>query len=397
MITRDDVLAARRRINGYVRRTPLLRPETRNAPLWLKCEFLQHTGVFKTRGAFNRLLAARERGELDPSAGVVIASGGNAGLANAYAAATLGVSATVFVPETAPLVKIDRIREYGAEVRQVGAEYAEASEAAIEYAKTRGSLLSHAYDHLEVAAGAGTLAEEIFEDEPSIQTLIVAVGGGGLYAGIAAAARDRAHVVAVEPFSCPTLHAALGAGRPVDVAVSGVAADSLGARRIGEIAYGIASRVAPTSVLVDDDAIVSARLQLWRSYRIPAEHGAATAFAALTSGAYQPARGRTSRRDRVRSKHRCSHARARVTPDRWELTTSRLLGSVGPRDGSDRNDQQGEQAARDGERAKARGCDDQTRAQPSTGPSESDAEIDHALGAEHASPMAQHWSPGWYR
>ncbi len=291
VITRDDVLAAHRRINSYVRRTPLLRPEPRTAPLWLKCEFLQHTGVFKARGAFNRLLAARERDELDRSAGVVIASGGNAGLANAYAAATLGVSATVFVPETAPLVKIDRIREYGAEVRQVGAEYAEASEAAIEFAKTRGALLSHAYDHLEVAAGAGTLAEEIFEDEASIQTLIVAVGGGGLYAGIAAAARDRAHVVVVEPFTCPTLHAALDAGHPVDVAVSGVAADSLGARRIGEIAYGIASRVAPTSVLVDDDAIVSARLQLWRSYRIPAEHGAATAFAALTSGAYRPSPG----------------------------------------------------------------------------------------------------------
>jgi threonine dehydratase len=291
VITRDDVLAARRRINSYVRRTPLLRPETRTAPLWLKCEFLQHTGVFKARGAFNRLLAARERGELDPSAGVVIASGGNAGLANAYAAATLGVSATVFVPETAPLVKVDGIREYGADVHQVGTEYAEAAEAAIEYAKTRGALLSHAYDQLEVAAGAGTLAEEIFEDEPSIQTLIVAVGGGGLYAGIAAAAGDRAHVVAVEPFGCPTLHAALEAGHPVDVAVSGVAADSLGARRIGEIAFGIASRVAPTSVLVDDDAIVSARLQLWRAYRIPAEHGAATAFAALTSGAYQPARG----------------------------------------------------------------------------------------------------------
>jgi threonine dehydratase len=291
VITRDDVLAARRRINSYVRRTPLLRPEPRTAPLWLKCEFLQHTGVFKARGAFNRLLAARERDELDPSAGVVIASGGNAGLANAYAAATLGVSATVFVPETAPLVKIDRIREYGAEVRQVGTEYADAAEAAIDHAKTRGALLSHAYDQLEVAAGAGTLAEEILEDEPSIQTLIVAVGGGGLYAGVAAAAGDRAHVVAVEPFGCPTLHAALDAGHPVDVDVSGVAADSLGARRIGEIAFGIASRVAPTSVLVDDDAIISARLQLWRSYRIPAEHGAATAFAALTSGAYQPARG----------------------------------------------------------------------------------------------------------
>jgi threonine dehydratase len=291
VITREDVLAARGRISGYLRHTPLLQAEMRTEPLWLKCEFLQHTGVFKARGAFNRLLAARDRRELDPSAGVVVASGGNAGLANAYAAATLGVRATVYVPETTPLIKIDRIREYGADVRQVGTEYAEAHEAAIDYAKVHGALLSHAYDQLEIAAGAGTLAEEMFEDEPGIETIVVAVGGGGLYAGIAAAAEGRAQVVTVEPFSCPTLHAALDAGHPVDVPVSGVAADSLGARRVGEIAFSIASRVTPTSVLVDDDAIVSARLQLWREYRIPAEHGAATAFAALSSGAYRPARG----------------------------------------------------------------------------------------------------------
>lgn len=288
MITRDDVLAARKRINGYVRHTPVLRPKTPIETVWLKCEFLQHTGVFKARGAFNRLLAARERGELDSSAGVVIASGGNAGLANAYAAATLRVRATVFVPETAPPVKVERIRQYGAEVRHVGTEYAEASEAAIDYANAHGALLTHAYDQLEVAAGAGTLAEEILEDEPGIQTIVVAVGGGGLYAGIAAAARDRARVVTVEPFSCPTLHAALDAGRPVDVPVSGVAADSLGARRVGQITFSIASEVTPTSLLVSDDDIVAARLQLWRDYRIPAEHGAAAAFAALSSGAYQP-------------------------------------------------------------------------------------------------------------
>ena len=291
MITRDDVLTARARIKNYVRHTPLLRAGSLPEQLWLKCEFLQYTGVFKTRGAFNRLLAARDRGELDPSAGVVIASGGNAGLANAYAAATLGVKATVFVPETAPSVKIERIRQYGADVQLVGSEYAEASEAAIDYANRRGALLSHAYDHLEIAAGAGTLAEEILEDVPGIDTIIVAVGGGGLYAGIAATAEGRARVVAVEPYTCPTLHTALEAGRPVDVSVSGVAADSLGARRVGEIAFDIASRVAPTSVLVDEDAIVSARLQLWREYRIPAEHGAAAALAALSSGAYQPARG----------------------------------------------------------------------------------------------------------
>jgi threonine dehydratase len=285
------VLTAGMRINGYVRRTPLLQVATPTGALWLKCEFLQHTGVFKARGAFNRLVAARDRGELDPSAGVVIASGGNAGLANAYAAATVGVKATVFVPETAPPVKIERIREYGADVRQVGSEYAEASEAAIEYANVRGALLSHAYDQLEVAAGAGTLAEEMLEDEPSIETIVVAVGGGGLYAGIAAAAAGRARVVTVEPQTCPTLHTALNVGHPVDVSVSGVAADSLGARRIGEIAFSVASRLPPTSILVEEDAIVSARLQLWREYRIPAEHGAAAAYAALSSGVYQPAPG----------------------------------------------------------------------------------------------------------
>ena len=291
LITRDDVLAARARISGYVRRTPLLPPEAPSHPLWLKCEFLQYTGTFKTRGAFNRQLAARERGELDPTIGIVVASGGNAGLANAYAAAALGVRATVFVPETAPPIKIERILEYDARVRQVGAEYAEAYEAAVDYANTRGALLCHAYDQLEIAAGAGTLAEEILEDEPAIDTIVVAVGGGGLYAGVAAAAEGRARVVAVEPISIPTLHAALDAGRPVDVAVSGIAADSLGARRVGEIAFRIASRVAPTSVLVTEDAIVAARSQLWRSFRIAAEHGAAAAFAALTDAAYVPASG----------------------------------------------------------------------------------------------------------
>jgi threonine dehydratase len=289
VISRADVLAARARIRGYVRRTPLLPPTKTAEALWLKCEFLQYTGVFKTRGAFNRQLAAQECGELDPSIGVVVASGGNAGLANAYTAGVLGVRATVFVPETAPPIKIERIREYGADVRQVGVEYADAYEAAMDYSSTRGALLCHAYDQLEIAAGAGTLAEEILEDEPGINTIIVAVGGGGLYAGVAAAAEGRAEVVVVEPFSIPTLHAALDAGHPVDVAVSGIAADSLGARRVGEIAFSIASRITPTSVLVDEEAIIAARSQLWRDYRIAAEYGAATALAALTSAAYQPA------------------------------------------------------------------------------------------------------------
>ena len=291
MINRSDVLQAESRISGYVRHTPLLRGGTAAAPLWLKCEFMQHTGVFKARGAFNRLLAARERGELDPGVGVVAASGGNAGLANAYAAAALGVPATVFVPETAPRVKVERLLGYGATVRQVGTEYAEAFAAATQFVEESGALLCHAYDQLEIAAGAGTVAEEILRDEPSIDTIVVAVGGGGLYAGVAAAAEGRARVVAVEPFNIPTLRAALAAGHPVDVAVSGVAADSLGARRVGDIAFAMAERVPPTSVLVDDAAIVAARSRLWNEYRIPAEYGAAAALAALTSGAYVPREG----------------------------------------------------------------------------------------------------------
>lgn len=288
MITRDDVLAAEKRISKHIRRTPLLRGGTYSAPLWLKCEFLQHTGVFKARGAFNRQLAALERGELDPGVGVVAASGGNAGLANAYAAAALGVPATVFVPENAPRVKVERLLAYNATVRQVGAEYVEAYEAAQEYVAQSGALFCHAYDQPEIAAGAGTIAEEILRDEPGIDTIVVAVGGGGLYAGLAAAASGRAKIVAVEPVTIPTLHSAMEAGRPVDVSVSGIAADSLGARRIGEIAFSMASKEPPVSVLVDDEAIIAAREFLWSEYRIPAEYGAATAFAALTAGAYVP-------------------------------------------------------------------------------------------------------------
>lgn len=288
-ISRDDVLVARERIRGRVRHTPLLRPADRDVP-WLKCEHLQHCGVFKTRGAFNRQLAALERGELG-EAGVVVASGGNAGLAQAFAARELGVRATVFVPETAPDVKVERIRAYGARVRRVGAEYAEAYRAALAFGEEHGAAFAHAYDQPEVAAGAGTVAEEILEDEPGIDTIVVAVGGGGLYAGVAAAARGRARVVTVEPETIPTLNSAMRAGRPVEVEVSGVAVDSLGARRIGDLAFAAVSAEPPVSVLVADDAIVAARAHLWSEYRIAAEHGAATAMAALLSGAYTPEEG----------------------------------------------------------------------------------------------------------
>lgn len=291
LITRDDVLAAHSRIEGHVRRTPLLAPAPSGGDrFWLKCEHLQHCGVFKTRGAFNRQLAARERGELG-AAGVVVASGGNAGLAQAYVARELGVRATVFVPETAPEVKVERIRQYGAEVRRVGTEFAEAQEAAVEHAREQGATFAHAYAQPEVAAGAGTLALELLDDEPLVDTVVVAVGGGGLYAGVAAAVRGRARVVAVEPELAPTLHRALEAGRPVDVEVSGVAADSLGARRIGDVAMAAALAEPPVTVLVGEDDIVAARARLWAEHRIASEHGAATAMAALVSGAYVPSEG----------------------------------------------------------------------------------------------------------
>ncbi|MFT4125416.1 MAG: threonine/serine dehydratase [Gordonia sp. (in: high G+C Gram-positive bacteria)] len=293
MITFADLEAARTRITPFVRRTPMFEADRLGqSQVWLKAEFLQRCGVFKTRGAFNRQLAARERGNLDARVGIVAASGGNAGLANAYAATTLGVAATVFVPETAPQVKVDRLNAYGAVVRQVGTEYVEAFDAAQEFVAHTGAVFCHAYDQPEIAAGAGVIGLEIADDLPAADTVVVAVGGGGLYAGIAtAAAAHGMTVVAVEPARIPTLHAALRAGAPVDVAVSGVAADSLGARRIGAQAFEVAAATTPTSVLVDDEAILTARDVLWNEYRIPAENGAAAAYAALASGAYRPAPG----------------------------------------------------------------------------------------------------------
>jgi threonine dehydratase len=289
VITRDDVLAAQQRIRAHVRRTPVLPLAGDPA---LKLELLQHTGSFKARGAFNRQLAAAERGELDPAVGVVAASGGNAGLAHAYAARSLGVPATVFVPVGTPAVKLHRLDAYGATVRQVGSEYAEAYAAAVGFAADRGAVFCHAYDQPEIAAGAGVLAEEVVADVPDVDTIVVAVGGGGLLAGVLAAVHGRARVVAVEPATVPTLHAALTAGEPVDVEVSGVAKDSLGARRIGAIAFDLAARAPDlVSVLVRDEDIVAARAALWREVRIAAEHGAATAHAALTAGAYVPAPG----------------------------------------------------------------------------------------------------------
>lgn len=294
MITTIDVVAAAKRITGRVRRTPVIEAESgflaTTGGTWLKLESLQHTGSFKARGAFNRVLAAAAENRLPP-AGVVTASGGNAGLAYAYAAAALGSPVQVFVPKTAPPVKVTRLRGLGAQVVQVGTKYADAQRAAINHAGDCGALFGHAYDQPEVCAGQGTVALELMDQAAgAVDTVLVAAGGGGLMAGVAAALEGRAKVVAVEPVRAPTLHAALSAREPVDVEVSGVAADSLGATRVGEIAFRVARRAGVETVLVDDMDIVAARRAVWERYRLVVEHGAATAAAALLSGAYRPER-----------------------------------------------------------------------------------------------------------
>ncbi len=256
-------------------------------------EFMQHTGSFKARGALNFIRAQRDAGSL-PAAGVTIASGGNAGLACAWAARDEGVSATVFLPATAPQVKITRLRGYGADVRLVGSEYAEALAACQEFAADTGALTSHAYDHPLIAAGAGTLLDEIREQIPGLDVVVVAVGGGGLFAGVATAAQHHGiQTIAVEPENCRALNAALIAGQVVDVMIDSVAADSLGARRASEMALHVAQHDTVQSVLVSDFAVTAARQALWDDHRLAVEHGAGAALAGLRSPmSYRPAAGR---------------------------------------------------------------------------------------------------------
>ncbi|KAB2342147.1 threonine/serine dehydratase [Actinomadura rudentiformis] len=287
MITRSEVETAAARIGDRIRRTPVMRRDG----VWLKLEQTQHTGSFKARGAFNRILTAAEEGRL-PGSGVIAASGGNAGLAVAYAARALDVPAEVYVPMTAPMVKVDRLRDLGADVVQIGDRYAEAYDAASKRAADTGALFCHPYDQPEVCAGQGTLGLELLEQTgQEVDTILIAVGGGGLMAGVAAAVEGQAKVVGVEPDTVPTLNRALEAGFPVDVEVSGVAADSLGASRLGEIAFDVAIRTGVRSVLVPDAAVVAARQRLWDDHRLVVEHGTAAAYAALLTGAYEPAEG----------------------------------------------------------------------------------------------------------
>jgi threonine dehydratase len=286
-VSLGEVRAAAERIAGRVRRTPVIEV----APgLAFKLELLQHTGSFKPRGAFNRLLTAKENGELTGQ-GLVAASGGNAGLAAAYAARELGVPARIFVPVTTPAPKLAKLRLLGAEVVQIGNEYAEAYQAALQARDESDALLLHAYDQPEVVAGQGTIGLELLEQAGMFDTVLVAVGGGGLIAGIATAIGDNAQVIGLEPELAPTLHGALAAGQPVDGPVAGVAADSLGARRLGDLAFAAAQQYDVRSLLVDEDAIVAARSELWHEHHLAVEHGAAVAYAALAAGVYKPAGG----------------------------------------------------------------------------------------------------------
>jgi len=290
VIVREDIEVASRRIGCLVRRTPVASvtwdSSDGSREVWFKLEHLQHTGSFKARGALNRVLGSAERGQIGP-AGVVAASGGNAGLAFAYAARQAGTTSRIFVPANAPAFKVSKLKALGAEVVQVGDRYHDAHEAMLVDAERTGALIGHAYDQSEVCAGQGTVALELVEQIPEpLDVVLVAVGGGGLMAGVAAALEGAVRVVGVEPENCATLNAALAAGQPVDVAVGGVAADSLGATRIGTIAWEVALRTQVDSVTVTDEDIVRSRRRLWDDYRLVVEHGAATAIAALWSGRY---------------------------------------------------------------------------------------------------------------
>jgi threonine dehydratase len=293
LLNRFDIEAAAERFRrdgrGFVRRTPLWKlPGSAFGidcqEIWLKLEHQQVGGSFKARGMYNRLLA-------NPigASGVIVASGGNAGIATAAAAKALGVTCEVFVPKTCPPAKQAKLHELGAQVVVTGAQYAEALEACLVRQKETGALLTHAYDQPEVVAGAGTLGREIEEQGEDVpDSVLVSVGGGGLISGIATWFESRSRVIALEPELAPTLYRARKAGKPVDVAVSGIAADSLGAKRIGTFAWAITQRHVPEALLVSDEAIRHAQLTLWKEFKLAVEPGAALGLAALQSGAYRP-------------------------------------------------------------------------------------------------------------
>lgn len=290
-IHRESIHSAERLIRPHVRRTPTVELTgnqfgLESFPLTLKLELLQHSGSFKSRGAFTNMLMQQV-----PKVGVVAASGGNHGAAVAFAAMKLGHPARIFVPTVASPAKLARIRGYGADLVVTGDRYADSLAASREWAAQSGASEIHAYDQVETLLGQGTVALEFEEQSSQLDTVLVAVGGGGLIGGIAAWYAGAVKVVGVEPEAAPTLTHALRAGHPVDAPAGGIAADSLAPKRVGEIMFPIAQQHVAEVVLVSDDNIIEAQKLLWDALRIVAEPGGAAALAALTSHRYQPKPG----------------------------------------------------------------------------------------------------------
>ncbi|MFC5521093.1 threonine/serine dehydratase [Polaromonas jejuensis] len=272
----------------FIRQTPLWKLPGQAlgvacAEVWLKLEHLQTGGSFKARGMLNRLLS-----NPIPPSGVIVASGGNAGIATAAAAKALGVRCEVFVPEVSPPAKRAKLAALGAQVVVTGAAYSDALQACLARQQQTGALLTHAYDQPEVLVGAGTLALEIEQQGGLPDAVLVSVGGGGLIGGVAGWFEQRSRVVALEPELAPTLFRAREAGRPVDVAVSGVAADSLGAKRIGELGWQATQAHVRDALLLTDESIREAQLWLWKELKLAVEPAAALPLAALHSGRYRP-------------------------------------------------------------------------------------------------------------
>jgi threonine dehydratase len=286
MIDRPAIVAAEKLIRPHIRRTPTIEVDAMDFGLagvsfTLKLELLQHAGSFKTRGAFTSLLTRAV-----PAAGVVAASGGNHGAAVAYAARKLGTKATIFVPEISSAAKVQRIRDFGADLRIGGEKYADAFAASQEFQKESGALQVHAFDQRETLLGQGTLAMELEEQAPELDTVLVSVGGGGLIAGIAAWYAGKVRVIGVEPEAAPTLARAIEAGGPVDAPAGGIAADSLAPKRVGDLVYPIARDHVSRVVLVSDDAIVAAQKRVWSTLRLAVEPGGIAAMSAVLSRRY---------------------------------------------------------------------------------------------------------------
>jgi len=290
-IDRDSIAETESLIRPYIRRTPVVDVDGADfglpgVRLSLKLEFLQHGGSFKARGAFTNLL----RREVPP-AGVVAASGGNHGAAVAYAAMRLGKPARIFVPAVASPAKIERIRGYGAYLVVSGERYADALAASEQWAARSGAMPVHAYEQVETLLGQGTVGLEFEQQNPELDSVLVACGGGGLIGGIAAWYGSRTQVIGVEPEAAPTLFMALEAGRPVEAPAGGIAADSLAPRSVGQIMFPIAQAHVSRVALVTDEAIAAAQQALWNVLRIVVEPGGAAAFAAVLSRRYQPQPG----------------------------------------------------------------------------------------------------------